>query len=216
MSKKHEKKVKIGEKVKAYGFEHLGTGEVLRVQESGEAYQADVAFECADGRRLETIPIDRLKRVPDLFERLSKGDLDSPLDYFLKQLAYQLPLSNAGGELSNSRTDLLPHQILLTRNVVESLYRRYLIADEVGLGKTIETGLIIRELFARGEAERILIICPAGLTRNWQQELRDCFRLHFDVLGMDFSDVSHLSWETHKRVIASIDTIQQPKRKLIQ
>ena len=202
----------MGERVKADGFEHLGVGEVLRVRESGETYQADVAFDSGDGRRLETIPVDRLEQVPDLFERFSQGDVDSPLDFFLKQIAYQLPLSNAGGELSNSRTDLLPHQILLTRDIIELQRRKFLIADEVGLGKTIETGLIIRELFARREAERILIICPAGLTRNWQQELRDCFRLHFEILGIDFNDWHPLSWETHDRVIASIDTLKQPRR----
>jgi len=212
MGEKVQKTVNIGERVKVHGFEHLGTGEVLRVRESGETYQADVVFDYVDGRRLETVPVDKLERVPDLFERLSTGDVDSPLDFFLKQIAYQLPLSNAGGELSNSRTDLLPHQILLTRDIVESERRRFLIADEVGLGKTIEMGLIVRELFARKEAERILIICPAGLTRNWQQELSDCFRLHFDILGIDFNDVGPLSWETHHRVIASIDTIKQPRR----
>ena len=166
MSTHIKKTINAGEKVKAYGFEHLGTGEVIRLRESGDTYQADVVFDCADGRRLETIPIHRLERVPDIFERLSIGGVDSPLDFFLKQIAYQLPLNNVGGELSNSRTDLLPHQILLTRDIVESQRRRFLIADEVGLGKTIETGLIIRELLARKEAERVLIICPAGLTRT--------------------------------------------------
>ncbi len=205
-------KINIGERVKVYGLEHLGTGEVLRVRESGGIYQVDVVFDYVDGRRLETVSIDKLEPVPDLFQRLSEGDVDSPLDFFLKQLAYQLPLSNAGGELSNSRTDLLPHQILLTRDIVESQRRRFLVADEVGLGKTIETGLIIRELFARKEAERILVICPAGLVRNWQDELRDCFRLHFDILGIDFNDTTPLSWENHQRVIASIDTIKQSRR----
>jgi SNF2 family DNA or RNA helicase len=70
-----------------------------------------------------------------------------------------------------------------------------LIADEVGLGKTIETGMIIRELIARGEARRVLIICPAGLIKNWQNELRDCFRLEFEVLGIDFQDFAPASWE---------------------
>lgn len=212
MGKNKENEIKVNQRVRVYGLEDLGAGEVLRVRESGGVYQADIVFDRVDGRRLETVPLDRLQRAPDLFERLSAGDVDSPLDFLLKQLAYQLPLANAGGDLSNSRTDLLPHQILLTLDIIESQRRRFLIADEVGLGKTIETGLIIRELLARREAERILIICPAGLTRNWQQELRDCFRLHFDILGIDFSDTGYFSWETHDRVIASIDTIKQPRR----
>src|SRR5207253_5682511 len=118
---------------------------------------------------------------PDIWERLSRGNFDDPIDYALKQLAFQLPLANTGGELSSSRTDLLPHQILLTHDVVAATRRRLLIADEVGLGKTIETGMIIRELVARGEAERILVVAPAGLTRNWQSELADCSGLHFEI-----------------------------------
>src|SRR4030043_350218 len=105
-----------------------------------------------------------------------------------------------------------PHQILLTHKIVEARRRRFLIADEVGLGKTIETGMIIRELNSRKEAERILIICPAGLTRNWQDEMRDCFRMHFDIFGTDFTDSNPYAWERHNHVIISIDTIKKPQR----
>jgi len=88
--------IKENERVLVYGLEELGAGEVLRIRESGGVYQVDVLFDRVDGRRLETVPINRLKPAPDLFERLSSGDLDSPLDFFLKQLAYQLPLFNVG------------------------------------------------------------------------------------------------------------------------
>jgi SNF2 family DNA or RNA helicase len=115
----------------------------------------------------------------DIFQRYQNGESDQPTDFFLKQLAYQLPLENSGGELSNSKTDLLPHQILLTHQIISARRRKLLIADEVGLGKTIEVGMIIKELLARGEAKRILIICPAGLTVNWQDEMKDCFRIFF-------------------------------------
>ena len=72
--------------------------------------------------------------------------------------------------------------------------------------------MIIRELVARGEVERVLIVCPAGLIRNWRDELRDCFRLHFEVLGEDFVDRTAEAWEYHHRVIASIDTVKRPQR----
>ena len=75
---------------------------------------ADVVFETDDGRRLETLPLERLSLVPDIWKRAKRGDWDRPLDFLLKQLAFQFPLHNSGGQLSNSRTDLLPHQILLT------------------------------------------------------------------------------------------------------
>lgn len=80
------------------------------------------------------------------------------MDFFLKQLAYQFPLENSGGELSNSRTDLLPHQILLTHQIVNARRRRFLIADEVGLGKTIEVGMIIKDLTERSKRNKLLRI----------------------------------------------------------
>lgn len=204
--------IQLNQRVFVTGREELGVGEVLRIKEAGSVTQVDVAFEKGDERRLETFPLHRLTLAPDPLERLLRGDYDQPIDFLLKQLAYQFPLANTGGELSNSRTDLLPHQILLTHDVVAATRRRLIIADEVGLGKTIETGMIIRELVARGEAERILIICPAGLIRNWRDELRDCFRLRFEVLGEDFTDRTAEAWEHHQRVIASIDTLKRPQR----
>ncbi len=91
--------------------------------------------------------------VADIFQRYQNNESDHPTDFFLKQLACQLPLENMGGELSNSKTDLLPHQILLTHQIISARRRKFLIADEVGLGKTIEVGMIIKELLARGEAK---------------------------------------------------------------
>lgn len=198
--------------VRVKGRPELGTGEVLRLSERQAEYHADIAFEGADGRRLETLPVSRLEPAPDLWQRLARGDFDDPVDFALKQLAFQFPLANSGGELSCSRTDLLPHQILLTYDVVAADRRRFLMADEVGLGKTIETGMIIRELVARAEIERVLVVAPAGLTRNWQAELADSFSLHFDILGIDFTDTNPHVWKTHPRVIASIDRLKQPRR----
>ena len=117
-----------------------------------------------------------------------------------------------GGELSNSKTDLLPHQILLTHQIISARRRKFLIADEVGLGKTIEVGMIVKELLSRREAKRILVICPAGLTVNWQNEMKDCFRIFFDIFGQDFSDANPHAWERHSLVIVSIDTIKKPQR----
>ncbi len=207
-----EFKVRTGNRVTIKGRRDLGVGEVLRVAENYGAYVADVVFDAESGRRLETLPIERLELVPDIWDRAKRGDWDNPEDFLLKQLAFQFPLHNTGGQLSNSRTDLLPHQILLTRDVVRAERRRFLIADEVGLGKTIEAGMIIRELVALNEAQRILIICPAGLIKNWQNELRDAFRLPFEVLGLDFMDYGAASWEMHNRVIASIDALKRPIR----
>jgi superfamily II DNA or RNA helicase len=194
------------------GREELGAGQVLRVQEVAGVRQADVLFEADGERRLETVEVSRLRPVLDPWERLAAGDFDSPLDFLLKQLAHQFPLHNSGGQLSNSRTQLLPHQILLTHKVVNMPRRRLLVADEVGLGKTVETGMVVRELMARREAQRVLVVCPAGLIKNWRDELHDCFRLHFEILGLDFNDAQPATWERHNLVIASIDRLKIPSR----
>ena len=208
----NSKEYTVGSQVRIKGRTDLGVGEILRVSENWGVYQADIVFESADGRRLESMPVERLEPAPDLWKRAENNLFDNPTDFLLKQLSFEFPLQNTGGQLSNSRTDLLPHQILLTRDIVLSKRRRFLIADEVGLGKTIETGMVLRELQSRGEARRILIITPAGLTKNWQQELQETFRLFFEILRIDFMDHGTASWETHNLVIASIDAIKRSPR----
>jgi superfamily II DNA or RNA helicase len=204
--------VRPDDRVRVSGRYELGIGEVLRLSETGGVYVADVVFESRTGRRLETLPVQRLEKAVSPWDKLRAGQFDNTKDFLLRQLAWQFALGNTGGELTNSRTQLLPHQILLTHDVIKMSRRRLLIADEVGLGKTIETGMIIRELIARGEARRVLILCPAGLIKNWQNELRGCFRLEFEVLGVDFQDYSPGVWENKSRVIASIDTVKRPAR----
>ena len=68
--------------------------------------------------------------------------------------------------LTSARIDLLPHQVVLTHRIATASPRRFLIADEVGLGKTIETALVLRELASRGELNRALMVVPAGLVNN--------------------------------------------------
>lgn len=200
------------DKVRVPSHPELGVGEVLRVAETAGFYQADVVFDTPAGRRLEVFPLELLEKTGDLWQRLQQGSFDDPALYRVKQIALDLVHANSGGELSSSRVNLLPHQILLVHDLVAKSERRVLVADEVGLGKTIETGMLLRELHARHEAERVLIVTPAGLVKNWQNELRECFRLHFAILGHDFQDHGTASWETHAWVIASIDTLKQPRR----
>jgi superfamily II DNA or RNA helicase len=85
-----------------------------------------------------------------------------------------------------SKVDPLPHQI--TAVYGEMLPRqplRFLLADDPGAGKTIMTGLFIRELQARGDLHRCLIVCPGSLAEQWQDELYDRFHLPFDIMTND-------------------------------
>ena len=95
----------------------------------------------------------------------------------------------SSAELTAAKIDLLPHQIVLVHRIANADPRRFLIADEVGLGKTIETALILRELASRGEMKRAMMIVPVGLVDNWRHELNDVFHLDFEVFGIE-GDVS--------------------------
>ncbi|MGC8731617.1 MAG: helicase-related protein, partial [Halothiobacillaceae bacterium] len=110
--------------------------------------------------------------------------------------------------LSISRVDPLPHQLEAVYDYLLKLPRvRFLLADDAGAGKTIMAGLLIRELELRGLAERILIVCPANLTFQWQRELKEKFDEKFLVLkGGDIRDQFGVNqWLEQKRVITSLD-----------
>ena len=110
--------------------------------------------------------------------------------------------------LSISRVDPLPHQLEAVYDYLLKLARvRFLLADDAGAGKTIMAGLLIRELQLRGLAERILVICPANLSFQWQRELKEKFDEKFLVLkGRDIRDQFGVNqWLEQKKVITSLD-----------
>lgn len=110
--------------------------------------------------------------------------------------------------LSISRVDPLPHQLEAIYDHLLKLARvRFLLADDAGAGKTIMAGLLIRELKLRGLAERILIVCPANLTFQWQRELKEKFDEKFLVLrGDDIRDQFGVNqWLEQKQVLTSLD-----------
>ena len=128
--------------------------------------------------------------------------------------AHTLPLIEGSTALTAAPINLLPHQIVLTHRVATGSPRRYLIADEVGLGKTIEVALLMRELLSRGELDRALVVVPAGLVNNWHRELNEVFNLNFEVFGSegDVTDRRSNAFEKHNRLIASIDTLKRRSR----
>ena len=128
--------------------------------------------------------------------------------------SYSLPLIESAAALTAAPIDLLPHQVVLTHHIATASPRRYLVADEVGLGKTIETALLLRELASRGELNRALMVVPAGLVNNWHRELNEVFNLGFEVFGSegDVTDRKSNAFEKHDRLIASIDTLKRRSR----
>lgn len=85
-----------------------------------------------------------------------------------------------------SSVEPLPHQIsAVYQEMLPKLPLRYVLADDPGAGKTIMTGLFIKELIARGDLQRCLIVCPGSLAEQWQDELYDKFHLRFEILTND-------------------------------
>ncbi|WP_336331216.1 helicase-related protein [Haloarcula sp. CGMCC 1.2071] len=113
--------------------------------------------------------------------------------------------------IGGNRIDVTPHQIEAAHEILTSHDHRYLIADEVGLGKTIEAGIVIEELIARGRADRILIVTPASLKMQWQAEMQDKFDQDYVIYDRDYVDSIRRGlsdenvWEHDDRIITSID-----------
>ena len=84
--------------------------------------------------------------------------------------------------LGSAKIERLEYQVKTAQAVLQKMKIRALLADEVGLGKTIEAGLVISETLLRGIAGNVLVLAPAGLVFQWQQELKDKFGLEFEVL----------------------------------
>ncbi len=147
----------------------------------------------------------RIKDAPLKFQRMETEN-DGAQRFRLKTLAYALDSWNqVTGALDRMDVDPLPHQIDLVHRIMESDHANWLIADDVGLGKTIEVGLLLAALRRRRQARRVLIVCPAGIARQWQDEMRHKFNQDFLIYGRDFLINQPSHWATYDRVIVSID-----------
>lgn len=114
----------------------------------------------------------------------------------------------------------LPHQILVLEKVMQSNQTRFLLADEVGMGKTIETGLILKELQLRDQIKRVLVIVPKSAMMQWQSELKEHFNENFHIYDSELitsmartfsnlnSDNEFNFWLQHDRMIVSTDALK--------
>lgn len=193
------------------GQESLGEGSVLRVSALAGHDRVLVEFPVSGSR--VWLPWQRLKMVRSVKHAFSAGKIqggDAAERFRLKLLAWAISFWNENtGALSRFDIDPLPHQIHLVHHILASGHLNWLIADDVGLGKTIEAGLLLAALRQRGRAKRVLLICPAGLTRQWQEEMRLKFDIEeFQIFGTDFWVQEPRQWKLHDYVIASMDRLK--------
>ncbi len=149
--------------------------------------------------------------LEDPVERFHANQLGTADQFNLRSVAADLRtrhLHDSLVSLSHARVDLKPHQVSVVHTVISSYPHRFLLCDEVGLGKTIEAGMIIKELRARGLAKRVLILVPSGLVRQWQFELKTKFNETFAIfnkatLGFLQSQGKRNPWAEYDSVITS-------------
>ena len=125
---------------------------------------------------LQQVPAEELVAVPSLDAALGEGELGSSVEAVLRAQALAIgSVNDQWGVFSRSRVRLLPHQLWVCRTVNREWPFRWLVADDVGLGKTIECGLVLMPLIASGRVRRLLILAPAKLVPQWQFRLMDMF-----------------------------------------
>ena len=139
-------------------------------REAGGAAQYRIAWTTEDGRSSWT-PADQLAKHEEPFSWVSRDDFLA--DLVLLKFFYRF--SDVLFSIGSSRTHFLVYQFKPVMQFIRQSSHGLLIADEVGLGKTIEAALILRELMARGNVDRLLVVCPANLRQKWRSELRQRF-----------------------------------------
>ncbi len=123
-------------------------------------------------------------------ERLLAGRIERSDWYDLRQDMLRMQSALAGHQLKGmmgARVDIIEHQLYIAHEVGKRIAPRVLLADEVGLGKTIEAGLIIHQQLLTGKAERVLILVPDSLQYQWMIELRRRFNLNFALANSNSS-----------------------------
>ncbi len=127
--------------------------------------------------------LENAVEIRDLFDRLLVGAYGSYSDFQLYNTTFKIDNSsnNMLSSIKASKTLFKTYQYIPLMKFLSSDMRRLLIADEVGLGKTIEAGHIMLEMKARGELKNVLIVCPKALVNKWQDELCERFGLNFEI-----------------------------------
>lgn len=173
----------------------------IKIQETGEFLQ---------------VPADDLEEAKEIFS-LSHLRFISIASKIKDEIAQKNILAPYASSLIP-----LPHQILVLEKVMKSSQNRFLLADEVGMGKTIEAGLVLKELKIRGEVNRILVIVPKSAMMQWQSELKEHFNEIFHIYDSELinslsrtfaninaeGDQSFNFWEQHNQVIVSTDALK--------
>ncbi|MCA6573318.1 MAG: DEAD/DEAH box helicase family protein [Pseudanabaena sp. M38BS1SP1A06MG] len=184
----------------------FGTGEV-RLDDDVTVI---VRFDSGD---IQECPKHEIKLLQSLQEALLSSEWHDSTEVLAKIQALAVrSINDVWGVFSLARIDLLPHQLWVCRRVVQEMPTRWLVADDVGLGKTIEAGLILWTLLNKGVVKRILILCPASLVEQWQYRLRTMFDIRLTKYTTEADTPKSDFWNTNHQVVASLPTLRKDSR----
>ncbi|KOO17039.1 ATP-dependent helicase [Vibrio xuii] len=176
-----------------------------------------------DGVVLREIMLSNQIRFNKPQDKLYAGQIDRMDNFVLRYRAlmnqYEQHKSPMRG-LCGMRAGLIPHQLYIAHEVGRRHAPRVLLADEVGLGKTIEAGMIIHQQVLAGRAERILIVVPETLQHQWLVEMMRRFNLHFSIFDEErcieaFAD-SDNPFDTQQYVLCSLDFLRKSRKRFEQ
>src|SRR5256714_6452081 len=163
---------------------------------------------------------------PGPAEQLASGRWGAPEDFEVRAEAVRLDLerrADALGALMASRVYVKAHQVSVANHVLSAAQPRFVLADEVGLGKTIEAGLVLSALLHAGLVRRCLVVAPSHLTVQWLAELFHKFNLLFTLMDPDRArdareqaadpDAPGSPWERHNLVVTSLEWLSRSPRE---
>jgi SNF2 family DNA or RNA helicase len=183
-------------------------------------------FSPSRGRQLYRVSIDNTIKnclesnlipetnLSDPFQRLRQGIFGSYLDFSKINTGFKIQntSNNTISSLKASNTIFKAYQFKPLLKFLNSENRRILVADEVGLGKTIEAGHIMLELMARRELKNALIVCPKSLQEKWQMELKEKFNFQFKIYDSSKDLISDLQGRSGTvKAIVNYEKIRLPK-----
>jgi len=206
--------LEVGDHVKFAG----GRGEITKIEDRPN--DGHLLHVYTTEGQLRKLPSDlpHIERIDSIVDRLAARRIDSPVHYDLRERATRLDLAYRYDRflsLTNNRIEIEPYQVQAAYEILNSYDHRYLVGDEVGLGKTIEAGIVIEELIARNRADRVLIVAPAPLTAQWQEEMRRKFDRNFVIYDRETVRTHRQShpnqnvWLQDDLIITSIDFAKQ-------
>jgi ATP-dependent helicase HepA len=165
-------------------------GETVKTREGGSfeiesaTEEAGIVVYNGGGRRVREDAISDVTSVSQPPERLMAGQVDPGEVFDLRRRTLEAQARFRQSEVRGflgGRVELIPHQFYILREMAARRVPRVLLADEVGLGKTIEACLIVQRLLAVGQIRRVLVLVPESLTHQWFVELLRRFNLWFSI-----------------------------------